>query len=42
MASTRSELGQEVEELRNVLNTMLQDKAQLASQYSAMEAQVCA
>ena len=40
MASARSELGQEVEELRNVLNATLQDKAQLASQCSAVEAQV--
>ena len=42
VASARSELGQEVEELRSVLNATLQDKAQLASQCSAVEAQVCA
>ncbi len=42
VASARSELGQEVEELRNVLNATLQDKAQLASQCSAVEAQVYA
>ena len=42
VAATRSELGQEVEELRNVLDATLRDKAQLASQCSAVEAQVCA
>ena len=41
LLATKAELGQEVEELRNVLNATLEDKAALASQCSALEAQVC-
>ena len=40
VAATRSELGQEVEQLRDVLDATLRGKAQLASQCSALEAQV--
>ena len=39
--ATKSELDQEVEDLRDVLNATLEDKAALASQCSALEAQVC-
>lgn len=40
LAATRTELGQEVEELRKVLNATLQDKTNLAANCCALEAQV--
>lgn len=40
LAATKAELDQEVEDLRDVLNATLEDKGALASQCSALEAQV--
>ena len=40
LAATKAELDQEVGDLRDVLNATLEDKAALASQCSALEAQV--
>ena len=42
LAATKAELDQEVEDLRDVLNATLEDKAALAGQCSALEAQVSA
>lgn len=42
LAATKAELDQEVEDLRDVLNATMEDKAALASQCSALEAQVYA